>query len=118
MSLAKQFLTELGIDAKNQRFFEKLPSERAHYSAQTFDLEILLDRLGWTEVAGFAYRTDYDLRKHMQATGRDMRVFKPYPTPRLRKVKSIRPNHQNIRKIFQEQTGRIADLISKNDPEK
>jgi len=118
MALSKRFLTQLGVDGHHQRFFEKLPSERAHYSAQTFDHEIELDRWGWTEVAGFAYRTDYDLRKHMEATGEDLRVFKPYSTPRLRKTKSIKPNHQNLRKIFQEQTGRIADLISKNDPEK
>src|SRR5438309_8089374 len=118
MALSKRFLNQLGVDGQHQRFFEKLPTERAHYSAQTFDHEIELDRWGWTEVAGFAYRTDYDLRKHMEATGEDLRVFKPYPTPRLRKVKSIRPNHQNIRKIFQEETGRVADLISKDDPEK
>jgi glycyl-tRNA synthetase len=118
MALSKRFMTQLGVDVQHQRFFEKLPTERAHYSAQTFDQEVELDRWGWTEVAGFAYRTDYDLRKHMEATGEDLRVFKPYPTPRLRKVKSIKPNHQNIRKIFQEQTGRVADLISKDDPER
>ena len=118
MALSKRFLNQLGVDGQHQRFFEKLPAERAHYSAQTFDHEIELDRWGWTEVAGFAYRTDYDLRKHMEATGEDLRVFKPYPTPRLRKVKSIRPNHQNIRKIFREETGRVADLISKDDPER
>jgi len=118
MALSKRFLTQLGVDGQHQRFFEKLPTERAHYSAQTFDHEIELDRWGWTEVAGFAYRTDYDLRKHMEATGEDLRVFKPYSAPRLCKVKSIRPNYQNLRKIFQDQTGRIADLISKDDPEK
>jgi len=47
-----------------------------------------------------------------------LRVFKPYSAPRIRKTKSIKPNHQNLRKTFQEQTGRIADLISKDDPEK
>jgi glycyl-tRNA synthetase len=118
MALSKRFMTRLGVDGQHQRFFEKLPTERAHYSVQTFDQEIELDRWGWTEVAGFAYRTDYDLRKHMEATGEDLRVFKPYLTPRLRKVKSIKPNHQNIRRIFQEQTGRVADLISKDDPER
>jgi len=118
MALSKRFLTQLGVDGQHQRFFEKLPTERAHYSAQTFDHEIQLDRWGWTEVAGFAYRTDYDLRKHMEATGEDLRVFKPYPTPQLHKIKSIKPNHQNLRKIFQEQTGRVADIVSKEDPKR
>ena len=118
MALSKRFLTRLGVDSQHQRFFAKLPSERAHYSAQTFDHEVQLDRWGWTEVAGFAYRTDYDLRKHMEATGEDLRVFKPYPTPRVRKVKTIKPNHENIKKIFQEDTGRVATLLSKEDPER
>jgi glycyl-tRNA synthetase len=118
MALSKRFLDSLGVSGRHQRFFEKLPTERAHYSAQTFDHEVELDRWGWTEVAGFAYRTDYDLRKHMEATGEDLRVFKPYQTPRLRKVKSIRPSYQNIRKVFKEETGRIADLLSKDDPDK
>lgn len=118
MALSKQFLNRLGVDGHHQRFFEKLPSERAHYSSQTFDHEVKLDRWGWTEVAGFANRTDYDLRKHMEATGEDLRVFKPYQTPRLREVKLIKPNRQNIAKIFHQETGRVADLISKDDPEK
>ena len=117
MALSKRFLTKLGVSPQHQRFFAKLPAERAHYSAQTFDHEVKLDRWGWTEVAGFAYRTDYDLRKHMEATGEDLRVFKPYPSPRSRKVKTIKPNHQNIRKIFREDTGRIATLLSKEDPD-
>ena len=118
MALSKRFLTQLGVNAQHQRFFAKLPNERAHYSAQTFDHEVQLDRWGWTEVAGFAYRTDYDLKKHMEATGEDLRVFKPYPTPRVRKVKTIKPNHQNIRKSFKEDTGRVVTLLSKEDPER
>jgi glycyl-tRNA synthetase len=118
MALSKQFLTVLGVNEQHQRFFEKLQTERAHYSAQTFDHEVLLDRWGWTEVAGFAYRTDYDLRKHMEATGEDLRVFKPYSTPRLKSELKIKPNHQSIKEIFRENTGRVADLISREDPEK
>ena len=118
MALSKRFLNQLGVEEQHQRFFEKLPAERAHYSAQTFDHEVELDRWGWTEVAGFAYRTDYDLRKHMEATGEDLRVFKPYPTPQLRRVQAIRPNHQNIRKLFRDEIGRVADLISRDDPER
>ena len=118
MALSKRFLAQLGVNSQHQRFFAKLPSERAHYSAQTFDHEVQLDRWGWTEVAGFAYRTDYDLKRHMEATGEDLSVFKPYPKPRVSKVKRIKPNHQNIRRVFQEATGRVAILLSKEDPEK
>ena len=74
MLLSQKFVESLGIPFGNQRFDEKMPWEKAHYSAQTHDHEILLDRWGWTEVAGIAYRTDYDLKVHMEATKSDMRV--------------------------------------------
>jgi glycyl-tRNA synthetase len=115
MAQSTRFLSQLGIDQHNQRFFEKLATERAHYSAQTFDHEVRLDRWDWVEVAGFAYRTDYDLRSHMQATGVDLRVFKPYDSPIEKTVRTVRPNHEKIRKRFGMDAGRIISLIAKED---
>lgn len=76
MALSKRFLMELGVPADKQRFIEKLDWERAHYSTQGFDQEILLERWGWVEISGHNYRTDYDLRRHMEFSGIDMKVFK------------------------------------------
>jgi len=76
MVLAKLFLKKIGVSEDKQRFIEKLPWERAHYSTQSFDQEIYLDRWGWEEVSGHAYRTDYDLKKHMEFSGVDMQTFK------------------------------------------
>jgi len=76
MVLAKLFLKEMGVPEDRQRFIEKLEWERAHYSTQSFDQEIYLDRWGWEEVSGHCYRTDYDLKRHMEFSGVDMRVFK------------------------------------------
>jgi glycyl-tRNA synthetase len=115
MAQSKRFLAQLGIQSKHQRFFEKLPTERAHYSAQTFDHEVKLDRWDWVEVAGFAYRTDYDLKKHMQATGIDLRVFKPYESPIEKTVRAIRPNHEKIRKQFGPDAGKIISLLTRED---
>jgi glycyl-tRNA synthetase len=115
MAQSTRFLTRLGIDSRHQRFFEKLSSERAHYSAQTFDHEVKLDRWDWVEVAGFAYRTDYDLRSHMQATGIDLRVFKAYDSPIEKTVHIVRPNHEKIRKQFGTDAGRIISLLAKED---
>ncbi len=75
MVLAKRFLAELGVPEDKQRFIEKLEWERAHYSVQGFDQEVCLDRWGWVEVSGHNYRTDYDLSRHMQFSGVDMKVF-------------------------------------------
>ena len=66
---------------EKQRFIEKFPWEKAHYSSQSFDQEVLLDRYGWAEVSGHAYRTDFDLSCHMKASGVDMRVYKEYANP-------------------------------------
>ena len=115
MAQSTRFLSHLGINLQSQRFFEKLSSERAHYSAQTFDHEVKLDRWDWVEVAGFAYRTDYDLRSHMQATGIDLRVFKAYDSPIEKKVRTIRPNHEKIRQRLGADAGRIMSLLAKED---
>jgi glycyl-tRNA synthetase len=73
--LTKSFLKALNIPEGSFRFREKLPNERAHYARQLFDCEVMLECWGWTEVAGFAYRTDYDLSGHMRVSGEDMNVF-------------------------------------------
>jgi len=115
MAQSTRFLSQLGIDQRNQRFFEKLSTERAHYSAQTFDHEVKLDRWDWVEVAGFAYRTDYDLRSHMQATGIDLRVFKAYDSPVEKTVRIIKPNHERIRQRFGSNAGRVISLLANED---
>ncbi len=76
MALAKRFLVELGVPEDKQRFIEKLEWERAHYSKQGFDQEVYLERWGWVEVSGHNYRSNYDLSRHMQFSGVDMKVFK------------------------------------------
>jgi glycyl-tRNA synthetase (class II) len=76
MAQAKKFLVELGVPEEKQRFIEKLDYERAHYSMQGFDQEVYLERWGWTEVSGHNYRTDFDLSRHMKASGVDLTAFK------------------------------------------
>ena len=115
MAQSARFLAELGIHASSQRFFEKIQTERAHYSAQTFDQEVKLDRWGWVEVAGFAYRTDYDLKKHMDATGVDQTIFKPHGSPIEKKVIVTRPNHDKIRHRFGKDAGNIIGQLSNKD---
>lgn len=78
MSLSKKFVEELGVPASNQMFEEKLPEERAHYSSQTFDQLVKVDRWGWIEVSGHSYRGDYDLSRHMRFSGRDLTVYKRF----------------------------------------
>jgi glycyl-tRNA synthetase len=86
MGVGNKFVKYLGIPHDKIRFIEKLDHERAHYSAQTFDQEVYTEKFGWVEVAGYAYRTSYDIERHMQESGVDFTVFKRYEEPRVVKV--------------------------------
>jgi len=76
MGVSQRFITALGMPPEKQRFRAHLPEERAHYSIQTYDHELFFETWGWIEVSGCAYRTDYDLRRHMEASGEDMTVLR------------------------------------------
>ena len=117
MAIAKKLLTEIGVPSEKQRFIEKLPWEKAHYSSQSFDQEVLLDRYGWTEVSGHAYRTDFDLTCHMKASGVDMRVFKEYPTPVETEQLIVKPNMAKMGPAFKKDAGKVSELLSKVDSE-
>lgn len=75
LAFAKKFLLDIGIPHDKIRFREQVPGERAHYSEETWDLEVFTENFGWIEVAGFAYRTDYDLSRHSDFSDTDMTVF-------------------------------------------
>ena len=75
LALTKLFLIDLGIPEGAIRFRQQTPGERAHYSSETWDAEVLTERFGWVEVAGLAYRTDYDLTRHAKFSGEDLSMF-------------------------------------------
>ena len=89
LALSKIFLNKLGVPDDKQRFKAKLEGERAHYSAQTFDHEVYLEGYGWVEVAGHAYRTDYDLSSHMAKSGEDLTISIPLDKPIKKIVEKV-----------------------------
>jgi glycyl-tRNA synthetase len=117
MAMAKKLLVELGVPAEKQRFIEKLPWERAHYSLQSFDQEVYVDRWGWIEVSGHAYRTDYDLKQHMQFSGADTRVFKEYEKPVAKEKVEIKPLMAKLGPIFKNEAQKIAQMLAHENPE-
>jgi len=116
MAYAKRLLTDLGVPAEKQRFIEKLPWERAHYSLQSFDQQVYVERWGWMEVSGHAYRTDYDLKRHMEFSGEDMRVFKEYEKPIEKEQLIIKPIMSKLGPVFKTETALVAEMLSKADP--
>ncbi|MFX0069019.1 MAG: glycine--tRNA ligase [Promethearchaeota archaeon] len=115
--VSKSFISSLGVPPEKQRFREQLPWERAHYSKQTMDHQVLLERFGWSEVAGHAYRTDWDLGRHMKFSGTDLRAFKKYDQPKMVKRTVIKPDVKSIRKDFGSATGEILSSLKETDPE-
>jgi len=116
MALSKRFLTELGVPEEKQLFMEKAPWERAHYSAQGFDQEIYLDRWGWEEVSGHNYRTDYDLKRHMEFSGVDMSTYKEYEKPVAKEEVIVKPVMSTIGRAFKTDAPKVAKILSTSDP--
>jgi glycyl-tRNA synthetase len=65
-----------GIKPENLRLRQHDADELAHYSRMCHDVEYNFP-MGWGELEGIAHRGDYDLTKHMEATGKDLQYFDP-----------------------------------------
>jgi glycyl-tRNA synthetase len=117
MVLSKRFLRKLGVPEDKQRFHAKLPSERAHYSAQTYDHEVLFDKFGWVEVAGHAYRTDYDLASHTKKSSVDLSVSVQLEEPIRVKHLKMNINAKKIREIFPDKFTDMMKRLKEMSPE-
>ncbi len=72
-----QFVTgRLGIREENLRWRRHGDGERSHYSYDTYDLDYHFP-FGWKELWGIAYRTDYDLKQHMDHSGKSLEYINP-----------------------------------------
>ena len=65
----KAWHTHLGLAEENIREFEVPADDLAHYSKRTIDFEYNYPGKGYDELAGFAYRTDHDLKNHQEHSG-------------------------------------------------
>jgi len=117
MAVSVEFANSLGIPFEKQRFEEKLVTERSHYSTQTFDHQVWLDRWGWVEIAGHAYRTNFDLSAHIKYSGVDLSIFKPYPTPVEKKVTVVIPNETALGPLLREKTQSVVESLVSAKPE-
>ncbi len=63
-----------GISRKNLRKRPHTKEELAHYAQACTDIEYNFP-FGWSELEGIANRTDFDLRRHSQESGKDQQYF-------------------------------------------
>ena len=64
----------LGIREENLRVRALPRDELAHYSKGTFEIEYNFP-MGWSEIEGIASRTDYDLKRHIETSGKNLEYF-------------------------------------------
>lgn len=64
----------LGIDKEHIRFRQHEKNERAHYAADSWDIEYDFPEWGFKELEGIANRTDYDLKTHSKWSGKELKV--------------------------------------------
>ena len=66
---AKQFFKDLGLSVDNLRFHDH--EKLAHYAKEACDIEYKFP-FGWGEINGTHNRTDYDLKRHQEYSGKSM----------------------------------------------
>ena len=67
-----EWFERLGLDANRIKEHEVPEADRAHYSKRTVDCFYDFPSLGFQELAGLAYRTDYDLKSHQDKSGKNL----------------------------------------------
>jgi glycyl-tRNA synthetase len=65
---------KLGIKKDNLRLRPHAQDELAHYAKACCDVEYLFP-FGWSELEGIANRTDFDLKKHSEFSGKSLAYF-------------------------------------------
>jgi len=69
-----EWYVQYGMRQEYLRLRQHEGEELAHYAKATFDIEYFFP-FGWAELEGISNRTDFDLRQHALATGREMSYY-------------------------------------------
>lgn len=70
----REWYLKYGIKPENIRIREHEKKELAHYAKACADIEYKYP-WGWDELEGIANRTDFDLKTHMEHSGKDLTYF-------------------------------------------
>jgi glycyl-tRNA synthetase len=71
-----EYYEKLGIRKDKLRFHRHGSDELAHYAKDAFDIEFYFP-MGWQELEGIHSRTDFDLGRHQEFSGKDMQYLDP-----------------------------------------
>jgi len=104
------FYERIGIDMDRFRYRQHLPGELSHYAADTWDAETELGG-DWIEVTGFAYRSDYDLRKHGEYAEAEYTVFRQYDEPKTVERATVDPDMSYLGPTFGDAAADVVEAL-------
>jgi len=115
MYLTQEFLMTAGIDPKKFRFRKHASDELAHYATECWDAECYSERFGWIECVGIADRSAFDLRAHIDSSGKDMYALRKFDKPKIIELKKIVPKMDVLGPLFKDKAGKIKTLLENMD---
>ena len=68
------YYAKMGVRPEKLRFHRHGKGELAHYAKDAYDIEYEFP-FGWGEFEGIHNRTDYDLKRHIEYSGKDLSVL-------------------------------------------
>ncbi|MCL5788210.1 MAG: glycine--tRNA ligase [Candidatus Marsarchaeota archaeon] len=107
LAAGKRFVEGLGVEPSEQYFLQVPPGKLPHYSKETWDQMVRVERWGWVEVAGYSYRGDFDLVNHARHSKSDFTVYKQLREPVKLVRKVVRWDAGKIRRLFGAKTGQV-----------
>ena len=111
LGVARDWYESVGVDMDRFRYRQHLSGERAHYAADCWDAEAELGG-NWIELAGFAYRSDYDLSKHDEHSDEEFTVFRQYDEPRTVERATVDPDMSTLGPEYGGAAADIADALA------
>jgi glycyl-tRNA synthetase len=93
------YYEKLGVKMDHLRWHQHGPGELAHYAKDAYDIEYLFP-MGWRELEGIHNRTDYDLGRHTQYSGKDLKY-----------IDQENPNERYIPYIIETSAGLTRNLL-------
>jgi glycyl-tRNA synthetase len=112
MCIAKKFVNVLGVPSDKMYFEEKLPSERAHYSKQTFDQIVIVEKWGKLEVSGHAYRHTYDLGRHMEFSKAELYAIRQLKTPKVVRRSIVKYDKNAVINLFGSKAPQVFKVLA------
>ncbi|GGM74509.1 glycyl-tRNA synthetase [Halarchaeum rubridurum] len=116
LGVATEWYETIGVDFERFRYRQHQPGERAHYATDCWDAEADVsapdEAPEWIEIAGYAYRGDYDLSKHGEHGTENFTVFTQYDEPKTVERASVDPDMSYLGPEFGGAAAEIADALA------